>query len=307
MRVHLDNVNLSSSSGPNSFALRLSIELFNQGHDVVESGLDADVSLVFIEPSGKPLAKKIVQRLDGIWFKPNEFVAKNVNIKRLYSGADAVIWQSEFDKGMTTKWWGEPTIGTVIHNGMHLSSHVLTDGLRDLKTRFDKIFVSSANWHPQKRLYDNIKLFKHLRQNFYPNSCLIVLGNNPDCWVGHPVMYAGARTHLECLDIYAAADWMIHLGWLDHCPNVVVEALSQQLPVICSESGGTKELVGDYGLVLKERSSYDFELVDYDSPPTIDEHQITSVLPDRSQLGQHINIDIVQTTKRYIELFTSLQ
>ena len=66
------------------------------------------------------------------------------------------------------------------------------------------------------------------------------------------------------------SDWMIHLAWLDHCPNVVVEALSQRTPVICTESGGTKELVGNRGLIIPEITKYNFELCDYDCPPKLD-------------------------------------
>lgn len=306
MKIHFDNVNLYSSSGPNSFAQRLFIEFLNQGLDVVESGPAADVSLVFIEPSGKPLAKRIVQRLDGIWFKPNEFEHKNVNIKKLYNSAHAVVWQSMFDRDMTVKWWGMPTSGYIIRNGIQQTTVTPSDALLDIRAKYEQVFVCAANWHPQKRLQANIKLFDDLRQKFYPKSCLIVLGNNPDCWVGQPVLYAGSRTDQECLQIYSIADWMIHLAWLDHCPNVVVEALSQKLPVICSDSGGTCELVRDYGIVLSEASSYSFELADYDHPPAIDVTQITKLLPQRSELGEHLTIDIVQTAKRYIQLFENI-
>jgi glycosyltransferase involved in cell wall biosynthesis len=56
--------------------------------------------------------------------------------------------------------------------------------------------------------------------------------------------------------VFAVADWMIHLAWADHCPNVVVEALSQGTPIICGEVGGTKEMIahGAYGVVLKDDS-----------------------------------------------------
>ena len=66
------------------------------------------------------------------------------------------------------------------------------------------------------------------------------------------------------------ADAMIHLAWLDHCPNVVVEALSQKCPVICTDSGGTKEIVGQSGLIIPEAYPYNYELTDYDDPYEID-------------------------------------
>jgi glycosyltransferase involved in cell wall biosynthesis len=63
---------------------------------------------------------------------------------------------------------------------------------------------------------------------------------------------------------------MIHLAWLDHCPNVVVEAISQGCPVICTDSGGTQEIVRSNGVIVPEKSQYRFELADYDNPPDFD-------------------------------------
>ena len=171
MIIHFDNVNLSSRSGPNSFAKRLQKKLLQLGHKVVDTAVDADVSLVFIEPSGAKLAKKVVQRLDGIWFAPHEFENNNVRIKWLYERADHVILQSEFDKTMTTKWWGLPKKHSVIKNGIDKEVSVdsrLQDSLNNLKIKHEKIFIASANWHPQKRLQENVKLFHKLKKEFYP-------------------------------------------------------------------------------------------------------------------------------------------
>jgi hypothetical protein len=53
MKIHLDNVNVSAKTGPNTFAKRLAKAFFESGHEVIlNSGKDADVSIVFIEPSG---------------------------------------------------------------------------------------------------------------------------------------------------------------------------------------------------------------------------------------------------------------
>ena len=84
------------------------------------------------------------------------------------------------------------------------------------------------------------------------------------------IIYSGEITHEQCLEIYRHCDWMIHLAWLDHCPNVVVEALSQNCPIICSSSGGTKEIVGSNGFIVPELKKYNFELLDYDNPFEID-------------------------------------
>jgi glycosyltransferase involved in cell wall biosynthesis len=315
--IHFDGVNLRSSSGPNTFAGRLAQKLFEMGHSVVLNPPHAaDVSLVFIEPTGQPLAPKVVQRLDGIWFRPQDFETKNVGIKGLYDRADAVVWQSQFDRGMTTTHWGFPSgrrfrgrlpppPDCVIHNGIRSApaKEVTIPRLAEMRATYDRIYVCSSNWHPQKRLRANVELFDRLRQK-HPNSCLIVMGDHPDHRVASPhVFYAGSVGPDTYLQVYAAVDWMLHLEWAGHCPNVVVEALSQGTPVACSEVGGTKELVGGYGVVLKE-APYGYELADYDNPPPIDVAQVDD-LPRRNDLDYSsiADIDIGNVALQYVELF----
>lgn len=304
MKVHLDNVNTGSNSGPNSFAKRLAMALIESGHEVeTRDGRSADVSLVFIEPSGNPLARKVVQRLDGIWFSPDEFEIKNINIKKLYHSADAVIWQSEFDKGMTTRWWGQPIAGSIIRNGINVEpvKKFTIPALEQIRQQYEMLFVCSANWHPQKRLSENINLYKHLRQ-FYKSSALIVMGSNPTPVADPHIFYTGPQPHEVCLEVFSAANWMIHLAWLDHCPNTVVESLSQLTPVICSDQGGTKELVNDFGLILKEKSPYNYELVNYDNPPKLDFSDI-SLLPEVSTLGKSYDVDMGACLDLYLDFF----
>lgn len=309
MKIHFDNVDPSARTGPNTFATRLAKSLFEAGHDVVTEGSSADVSLVFIEPTGRQLAKRVVQRLDGIWFRPQDFRTKNVRIEELYHRADAVVFQSNFDKVMTTKWFGSPKHGNVIHNGINMTrvNEVTIPELAVIRALNEKVFVCSSNWHPQKRLRDNLRLFDRVQRSQFPNSCLFVMGANPDVRVPNPhVMYMGTQPPEVYLQVFAVADWMLHVAWADHCPNVVIEALSQGTPVVCSEVGGTKELVGGFGVVLKE-DPYDFELADYDNPPQLDITQIGN-LPPRETLdcASIADIDINNVTGKYVKLFESL-
>ena len=302
MKIHFDNVNMGSTSGPNSFAKRLAAGLIELGHEIeLYNGKSSDVSVVFIEPSGRPLANKIVQRLDGIWFSPSEFEIKNSAIKKLYQNADGVIWQSEFDKGMTTKWWGQPKSGSVIRNGINAPKieKFQIPTLEQIRQQYEMLFVCSANWHPQKRLETNVELYKWLR-TFYTSAALIVLGSNAIKVADPHIFYAGSQPHDVCLEIFSASNWMLHTAWLDHCPNTVVEALSQGTPVICSEQGGTKELVQGYGIVLKENAEYNFELTDYDKPPALDITQITNKLITKDKLTKSFDISMERTVKDYI-------
>jgi glycosyltransferase involved in cell wall biosynthesis len=314
MKIHFDNVSLASRSGPNTFASRLAKALFESGNEVVTSCDDStDVSLVFIEPSGQNLCRKgIVQRLDGIWFKPNEYHTKNISIKSLYDRANTIVFQSQFDKTMIEKLWGVKEASRVIGNGINQHEMFSSESLETvsfIRKKYDLVFSCSANWHKQKRLRANIEAFDHIRNNvvFGKRCALIIMGANPDVSVSDPnIFFTGSQPADVFMPILSISDWFIHLAWADHCPNVVVEALSQGVPVICGEVGGTKELVGDYGIVLKE-SAYDFGLFDYDHPPAIDVSQVVT-LPSRETLDISTikNIDIKETAKEYIDVFKGL-
>lgn len=313
MKIHFSNVNFSSRSGPNSFAHRLAEEFDKLGHDIItDPSHYYDVFLAFIEPASRPRknARKVL-RLDGIWFKPEEF-DNNKRIKAAYKSFDVVIWQSEFDKQMTQKWFGKRD-GYVIPNGIRL------DRLppRPMPANFDgfpkehRYFACSANWHGQKRLVDNIRLFKKIRAQLWDkgiDSTLMVLGRVPPdvqaevakVWTMGPerIAFVGNVSHEECLRIYSACDYFIHLAWLDHCPNVVVEALSQDCPVICTDSGGTHEIVKDSGIIIPETRPYEFDLLDYDKPYELNLESFR--LPNERVKVDSRHLDIEMVARRYL-------
>ena len=299
MKIFFDNCDLGGSrTGPNTFARRLAVELSKRGHIIADAN-DYDVGLVFIEKTASLDTKKpYVHRLDGIWFRPGEIHTKNENIKKTYQHAKYVVYQSQFDREMVQKWFGSKE-GEVIHNGIELSEVEISPDIDEIRKKYDRVFVCSSNWHRQKRLKENIQLYMHLKKSTQESCCLVVLGSNPDCLVsGNDIFYAGSSVpHEICLQFYEIADWMIHLSWSDHCPNVVVEALSRGCPVICSETGGTKELVKNDGLILKESHVYNYEAFDYDNPPQIDVTQIAS-LPTRPHV-ERSRMDISLIADQY--------
>lgn len=306
MKIHFDSVNFTSASGPNTFASRLARQFVESGHELSDDGPSADASLVFISPSGTRLAKRTVQRLDGVWSKPSEFYSANKQIKSFYETTDAVVFQSEFDKRFVTHNWSVSRMSTVIHNGIKIEpvEDFTSEELLNLRSEYERIFVCSANWHSQKRLKQNTELFLSLRDKIKKKCCLLVLGSNPDYLVADPhVFYAGSLPESVYMQVYSMADWMLHLSWCDHCPNVVLESLSQGTPVVCSNTGGTREIVGGYGIIVDESDQFDYGPFDYDSPPKID---ISNVNTETAVLSEHPDISIETCAKRYINLFENI-
>lgn len=297
-KIHFSNVDFSSSTGPNTFGHRLASSLANRGYEIVNHSDDYDVFLCFIEPLTMPnLEKRFIHRLDGIWFKPEEFKTHNKAIKWAYNNSHHVIWQSEFDKKMTQKWWGDKK-GSVVHNGIKIEKiEKINNDIHEISKRYDRIFTCSASWHRQKRLKENIEFFN---KNKNKNDALLILGKNPDVIVNDKnIFYLGHLSHELCLQVYSITDWFLHLAWLDHCPNVVIEALSQGCSIICSDSGGTKEIVKENGIVIKESNRYNFELTDYDKPYKIELQKLD--LKRNNVNPYHLDIKLV--CDKYEEIF----
>ena len=81
MKIFLENVNLNSSIGPNSFANKLVSPIIDSGHTFV-SAEEADISLCFIESPVSKLSIPRIQRLDGIYYNTRfEYEIQNKNIK----------------------------------------------------------------------------------------------------------------------------------------------------------------------------------------------------------------------------------
>lgn len=312
MRIHFSNVNFNSQSGPNSFGHRLAVELKKRGHEIVQWNEMHDIYLAFIEGVTPPApGARTILRLDGIWFKPEEFHTHNRNIRNCYYSFDHVVFQSDFDRRMVEHHFGERADCSVIRNGIE-PKHLTVENVYQDDPNVMR-FVCAASWHPQKRLTDNVRLFQHIRKQLREQgkeARLDILGKGGELELTHlrdsdheEVYYHGQKNHDYCLVMYARADYMIHLGWLDHCPNVVVEALSQGCPVICTDSGGTAELVGDQGIVIPETTQYKLELLDYDKPYALDWTGFT--LPDERPRVDPSSVHISHSADEYERIFNA--
>jgi len=221
---------------------------------------------------------------------------------------------------MIEKHFGERSVPKqVIHNGTVINKHSLSvDWLEKIKYESDKVFVASSQWRGRnhKRFRDAIRLVGEY-SNWSNEQCsLITMGDTEHAPAGSKRQYNKNFVHYHLGNVakaettipYQYADWMIHLAYLDHCPNVVVEALSSNVPVICSSEGGTKEIVMNRGCIIEEEK-YNFDLCDYTDPPAMsfnDMHfnkiqQGINIIPADIQ-----DLNIEHVTRQYIEFFNKV-
>lgn len=297
MKVMFDNVNPSSSSGPNSFGRKLMNELNRQGHEASVMVQNPDVQLSFINLT-KRSAPKIALRLDGIYFNTRQdWNAMNVPIRSSFEAADLVIYQSNFNKMLSEKYFGQPKRSVVIPNGTSFDDISQINPITHPQLNgFDELWCCSSSWRPHKRLRENIEYFLQMGPK---NSGLVVLGENPDHIVNDPrVVYAGRQSWETCVSIYKRSKKFLHLAFLDHCPNVVVDARACGCEIVVASSGGTREIAGPNATVVKD-IDWDLSPLDLYSPPDLN--------PNDSFVNKiESNIEIEFSTSKYVDALNSL-
>ena len=276
MRLFIDGVDLRSSSGPNSFARKLFDSLVDQGHSVTfnidPSFWAPEVRLTFIQ--GSEVSIPTALRLDGIYFNTRQnWQEMNVGIRRSYDRADMIIHQTDFDKRLIEHYFGAHPRSVVIRNGADTRKtmdaiplkHPALDG-------YTQTWVCASSWRPHKRLNENIRYF---RENAGENDCLVVAGKVDtvaETLQGldmSRVFLAGDLNQDQLLSLYKRSTHLIHLAWLDHCPNVVVDARAAGCRIVCSSSGGTEEIAGTDAIVIEE-DVWDLSPLDLYRPPRLD-------------------------------------
>jgi len=268
MNIFLENVNLNSSSGPNYFAQKLTKYLGLRGVSF-DNNLRHDIKLTFIESHGDRQDLPMIQRLDGIYFNSNFDCEKmNSNIKRTYHNSQGVVFQTHFNKDLIFNWFGEHENYRVINNGSDvLTTESVQPYIFEFAKEFDNTWSCAAAWHNFKRLKENIQYFLDFSE---PNDCLIVAGSNPDYVIEHPrVFYVGNIDVNKLLGVFKASKYFIHLAYLDHCPNVVIDARTCGAKIICSSSGGTKEIAGMDAIVIEDHD-WDFSFIESQNLPKLD-------------------------------------
>jgi len=252
--------NLSpSGGGPHIFCERLKNELIRMGLEYGERSIN-HLNII----SGSPqTGKNNLLRLDGLYF--NKSHPENQPIFSAYNSFDHIIFQGKFCRDQYEAFTGIKKPHSIIRNGVpdsFFDSHSPA-----FESDYPKVLIASASWRRHKRIEEVVEAFKSPRLK---DIMLVILGgcSGPDL---PNICYLPKINPEDLPGFYQAADAMIHLSWLDWCPNTVVEGLASGLPVLCSHNGGTKELVKEDGIVLKLEEDYEIgSALDLYNPPKVD-------------------------------------
>lgn len=311
--------NTSKAEGPKIFLSRLRGALEHQGLAKTKHFLSpfCDVA-IFSSYARFCYGKPFFLRLDGIAFDVKETCgtseAINGPVFDAITRAKGIIYQSRFDRRLIEtfrKEIKEPC--AVIPNGIDLQQFNPTGVNFRRKLNIPDhaiVLLTSAAWRAHKRLQDVIDIFVLLDKDSPAKFHLLVLGKPPDSSFLHPrIHYLGFIPPQQLSGWYRSADIFVFLSWLDHCPNAVVEALACGLPVVCTNQGGTREIVERTGggIVVDADEEFVFEAVDLYHPPQPDHDKILQAIDEivihiarfRGSIDRGV-LDINNTAYQYV-------
>lgn len=257
-----------------------------------------DINLVFVDGIRNDCVN--VMRLDGAWINSKmNAESKNKKILKTMSKCKGVIYQSKFSKDVCEKFIGKHKRSTIIYNGCD------PELFKDPFVHSRPYITTASRWRPHKRLKTTVDCF--IESELYKTHDLIVCGEPDYVRDNKSVQYFGKQSIDKVQSIVAGSDFVVHLCYLDCCPNSVVESLVAGKNVLCSNSGGTPEIVKQSGMAIADKE-FGFKFIDlYDTPALNKEDVIgaynkmtTIPVVERSDL--HIN----NTADQYIEFFKTV-
>lgn len=252
------------------------------GHPIVED--DPDLVLTFGSSTHwneiKDLSGKKVLSCHGVDWWRNFESPNNEKIKSVWDNADLVVYQSEFAKHMTEKAFGQKD-GPIIWNA---SISNFPEKFIKWNLREEIKVVCTSIWRPWKRLHEierlirlvaqqgqKIKLFVVGKDSVYKTASfdLPLIGEN------YEIVYCGLMNHQQMAELYHQCHIGLHLSFNDFSPATVTEMMAMGLPMIVTNSGGSKDVIQHAGIVLDTDPfvDYPFNIMREDVLPKVDDQK----------------------------------
>lgn len=188
----------------------------------------------------------LVHRVDGVPRLTRGVVTRADHVQpAVNSLADHTVFQTDFCRTSFTRHGGrQPARWCVINNAVDprifFPGHVA-------RVRSDKVLrLVATSWStsPSKGFaaLASISRLPGVELAFAGNWC-------PDVDPADTTLVGVLRSE-KLADLLRASDAMVHAAVNEPCSNSIVEALACGLPVLYQDSGGNRELAGDYGVPL---------------------------------------------------------
>jgi glycosyltransferase involved in cell wall biosynthesis len=297
-------------TGKDFFCARLANQLIQYNIKIINDPQQKhDITLNMVELN-KSKGKLNIVRLDGVYFNTQgDYKTHNKIIANSLHKSDAVIYQSKFGLKLCNRYLGEfKGPKTIIHNGANPDYY---KNIKPIQSDYEYKFITVSRWRPHKRLQDIIE--SYLLADI-KNSCLYIAGNIKNSGLPNKypnnIIFLGQLNQEELASYLITCKALIHLCWIDCCPNSVVEAITAKIPVITNNVGGTKELVAPSGgIVCDIDEPFDLEPCKLYNPPKINRIIIAEAIKRTIQekiIIENKYITIDEISKQYLNFFESL-
>jgi len=314
----------TSKTGKGKFASRLIKAWGKMGIETTTDPKEkVDVDLQISKWRYCPVNATIrILRRGPVYYDTNiKYKAMNHEDSKDMKMVDGVVYQSDFSKKMNHAFVCKPEIPeVVIFNGADPDEYKnLEPAISPYKYNF---LASTREWVWEKRLEDIIESF-FLAD--IKNSCLWICGAvwenekryNPKQKDFQKKYNQGNIRFLgNCNDetvgsLYKLCNAMVHIVYVDACPNSVVEALVAGCKVISNNTGGQEEIVKRCTPYAMKDPKYDFKKRNRRKPPTSDRDFISQRLKsycyeddnegDWMAATRFLHIDTI--AKQYLDFF----
>ena len=256
------------------------------GHEIVEEeeellivpGTSADLSEI------KTDAKKIWWSHGVNWARGFDHEDLTV-FKNNYDNCDVIAYQSKFAKHMVEKAFG-PKDGPIIWNA---SIPNLPEKFIEYKEGDEIKLTACSIWRAWKRLHEIERLVRLVASKGHKIH-LRVIGKDPadGCPFQEPkegenyrIEYMGMMNLEQMKPIYDDSHIGIHLAFNDYSPASVTEMMASGLPVIVTDSGGSKDIVQNIGGAIIETDPFidhSFNIHREDVLPKVDDKKFETIL-----------------------------
>lgn len=240
----------SSSQGAHKFARLLQEEL-GRNNDIVHWQDEAPCDFAMVRGGLSPASldkvkrngEKLVVQYGGADFaSPHSKRMLAISMR----AAAGIIYNSRFGKETVRKYLGEFSAKEkVIYNGSSKGPRAPL-GQPVCMIACDS-YVMPAKQHA---LNVAVEALKVVRQT-YPTAELMIVGKL-DRRPEEGISYGHIDDHDELQRLRSSASVLIHMVEEDNCPNTVVEALGQGIPVVCHANSGTPEIVRYFGFPVRK-------------------------------------------------------
>jgi len=160
----------------------------------------------------------------------------NWQVKEIYEKADAVVYISDFAKLITEKIF--PKRNNELDRTIYMAGK---PNLPETYFEGEPTCVTTGIWREWKRKEDSIELAR--RKGFK----LIIIGDQ-NIYKDNNIESVGWKDDYK--EIYHNAHIFLNPSLHETLGNVTIEAMQYGLPVICTNHGATKEIVGNTGIII---------------------------------------------------------